>query len=85
MSRIKFLIFFFFFFLIVSCEDYEIVQVHLDTYLKLYTQDKGQVMNAIQISQFGDIAKYINYGTNINGMTVLSLRMILRIIFLDFH
>ena len=69
MSRIKFLIFFFFFFLIVSCDDYEIVQVHLDTYLKLYTQDKGQVMNAIQISQFSDIAKYINYGVSLYTIT----------------
>ena len=62
MGHIKFLTFFFFFFLIVSCDDFEIVPVHLDTYLKLYTQDKGQVMNAVQNSLFDDITKYINYG-----------------------
>ena len=69
MSHIKFLTFFFFFFLTVSCDDFEIVPAHLDTYLKLYTQDKGQVMNAIQISQFSDIAKYINYGVSLYTIT----------------
>ena len=64
MSHIKFLTFFFLFFLIVSCDDYEIIPVHLDTYLKLYTQDKGQVMYAVQNSPFDDISKYINYGVS---------------------
>ena len=69
MSHIKFLTFFFFFFLIVSCDDYEIVPVHLDTYLKLYTQDKGQVMYAVQNSPFDDISKYINYGVSLYTIT----------------
>ena len=69
MSHIKFLIFFFFFFLTVSCDDFEIVPAHLDTYLKLYTQDKGQVMNAVQNSLFDDITKYINYGVSLYTIT----------------
>ena len=69
MSHIKFLTFFFFFFLIVSCDDYEIVPVHLDTYLKLYTQDVDIVMNAVQNSAFGDIAKYIDYGVSLYSIT----------------
>jgi hypothetical protein len=71
MSHIKFLtfFFFFFFFLIVSCDDYEIVPVHLDTYLKLYTQDVDIVMNAVQNSAFGDIAKYIDYGVSLYSIT----------------
>ncbi len=69
MSHIKFLTFFFFFFLIVSCDDYEIIPVHLDTYLKLYTQDKGQVMYAVQNSPFDDISKYINYGVSLYTIT----------------
>ena len=69
MSHIKFLTFFFFFFLTVSCDDFEIVPAHLDTYLKLYTQDKGQVMNAVQNSLFDDITKYINYGVSLYTIT----------------
>ena len=71
MGHIKFLtfFFFFFFFLTVSCDDFEIVPVHLDTYLKLYTQDKGQVMNAVQNSLFDDITKYINYGVSLYTIT----------------
>jgi len=69
MGHIKFLTFFFFFFLTVSCDDFEIVPVHLDTYLKLYTQDKGQVMNAVQNSLFDDITKYINYGVSLYTIT----------------
>ena len=71
MGHIKFLtfFFFFFFFLTVSCDDFEIVPVHLDTYLKLYTQDKGQVMNAVQNSLFDDITKYINYGVSLYIIT----------------
>ena len=69
MSHIKFLTFFFFFFLIVSCDDFEIVPVHLDTYLKLYTQDVDIVMNAVQNSAFGDIAKYIDYGVSLYSIT----------------
>ena len=69
MSHIKFLTFFFFFFLIVSCDDFEVVPVHLDTYLKLYTQDKGQVMYAVQNSPFDDISKYINYGVSLYTIT----------------
>ena len=69
MSHIKFLTFFFFFFLIVSCDDFEVIPVHLDTYLKLYTQDKGQVMNAVQNSLFDDITKYINYGVSLYTIT----------------
>ena len=69
MGHIIFLTFFFFFFLTVSCDDFEIVPVHLDTYLKLYTQDKGQVMNAVQNSLFDDITKYINYGVSLYTIT----------------
>ena len=71
MGHIKFLtfFFFFFFFLTVSCDDFEIVPAHLDTYLKLYTQDKGQVMNAVQNSLFDDITKYINYGVSLYTIT----------------
>ena len=65
MRYIKIITFFFFYFLFVSCDDSETIPVHLDTYLKLYTQDVDLVLNAVQNSEFGDIGKYIDYGVSL--------------------
>ena len=56
MRHTKYLFFIFFFSFLVSCNNSDTIPiVHLDSYLKLYTQDSEMVMNAVQSSQFEDI------------------------------
>lgn len=70
MRHTKYLFFIFFFSFLVSCNNSDTIPiVHLDSYLRLYTQDKEMVLNAVQSSQFEDITKYVNYGVSLYTIT----------------
>ena len=64
MRHTKYLFFIFFFSFLVSCNNSDTIQiVHLDSYLKLYTQDSEMVLNAVESSQFENITKYVIHRT----------------------
>lgn len=70
MRHTKHLFFIFFFLFLFSCDNNDTISIiHLDSYLKLYTQDSEMVLNAVQNSQFENITKYVNYGVSLYTIT----------------